>query len=62
MKRKKSSHYWKSGYPSTGKESSRSIEYFTVFKTLANGLLIFLYDSPVGKVTTKHFTDKETES
>lgn len=39
-----------------------SIEYFTVFKLLAKGVLIFLHESPLVKVTTIHFTEEETES
>lgn len=39
-----------------------SVEYFTVLKLLAKGVLIFLCESPVGKVMTTHFTDEETNS
>lgn len=39
-----------------------SVEYFIVLKLLAKGVLIFLQENPVGKVTTIHFTDEETDS
>ena len=35
-----------------GKKASRSTEYFIVFKTPANSLLIFLHESPMRKGTT----------
>lgn len=56
MKRKKKfSHHQKSGDLNTRKALCRSREYFTVFKTIASNLLMFLDEGPVRKVSNTHF-------